>query len=109
MQETLCTQASSRSQRRRRNSQRTLGPLGQDSWKGLGAEETAQRWGGQGLKFFTEEASGSLVSGRGCGGRTISPSGVELLLLGGFLVGAAIGLFGLLQGVTAFVLLLHPI
>lgn len=61
------------------------------------------------MKFFTEEASGSLVSGRGCGGRAISPSGVELLLLGGFLVGTAIGLFGLLQGVAAFVLLLHPI
>lgn len=105
MQETLCTQAASRSQRRR-NSQHTLRPLGQ---KGLGAEETAQRWEGQGLNFFTEEANGSLVSGRGCGGRTISPSGVELFLLGGFLVGTAIGLFGLLQGVTAFVLLLHPV
>lgn len=68
----------------------------------------AQWWGGQSLKFFTEEASGSLVSGRGWG-RTSPPSGVELLLLGGFLVGTAIGLFGLLQGVAAFILLLHPV
>lgn len=66
----------------------------------------AQWWGG--LKFFTEEASGSLESGRGWG-ENYSPSGVELLLLGGFLVGTAIGLFGLLQGVAAFVLLLHPV
>lgn len=48
------------------------------------------------------------MSGRG-GGRTILPSGVELFLLGGFLVGATIGLFGFLQGVAAFVLLLHPV
>lgn len=45
----------------------------------------------------------------GRGERTISPSGIELLLLGGFLVGTSIGLFGLLQGVAAFVLLLHPV
>lgn len=48
------------------------------------------------------------MSGRG-GGRTLPPSGIELLLLGGLLVGTAIGLFGLLQGVAAFVLLLHPV
>lgn len=43
------------------------------------------------------------------GGELVPPSGVELLLFGGFLVGTAIGLFGLLQGVAAFVLLLHPV
>lgn len=36
-------------------------------------------------------------------------SGVEFLLFGGLLVGPSVGLFRLLQGVAAFVLLLHAV
>lgn len=76
-------------------------------------ELRGEHWGGG---MVAGEAGPAVLHGRGKwgpsawqgGGRPL-PSGVELFLFARLLVGPTIGLLGLLQGVAALVLLLHPV